>query len=80
MADKQALRYHSYLLRLWAERDQEADGAAIWRCSLEDPHTGLRRGFASLEALLAAVRQELGCPRILGADCTEGTDRAADPL
>lgn len=44
--------YHAYLLRLWrAERNHT--GAANWRASLEDPHTGLRLGFATLEQLFA---------------------------
>ncbi len=42
-------RYHSYLLRLW--RADTVD--RLWRASLEDPHTGERIGFASLEQLFA---------------------------
>jgi hypothetical protein len=52
-------RYRSYLLRCWEERGRGRDGAGTWRFSLEDPHTGRRRGFASLDDLVAAVRGEL---------------------
>jgi hypothetical protein len=31
----------------------------VWRFSLEDPRTGQRRGFASLEVLVAFLRTEL---------------------
>lgn len=40
-------RYHSYLLRCWS------DGPGRWRFSVEDPHTGARRGFATMAALVA---------------------------
>jgi hypothetical protein len=52
-------RYRSYLLRCWEERGRTHAGADTWRFSLEDPHTGRRRGFASLDDLVAAVRGEL---------------------
>lgn len=44
--------YRAYLLRLW-QADREASGCAGWRASLEDPRTGERLGFASLEQLFA---------------------------
>ena len=40
-------RYHSYLLRCWSE------GPGGWRFSVEDPHTGARRGFVTMAALVA---------------------------
>ena len=55
----EAPRYRAYLLRCWAERGQDGTGAVHWRCSLEDPHTGERRGFADLAALLAFLDAEL---------------------
>ena len=39
---------HSYLLRLWRT---DSLGSSNWQASLEDPHTGQRIGFASLEQL-----------------------------
>jgi hypothetical protein len=53
-------RYRAYLLRCWQERSQASDQkTTVWRFSLEDPHTGQRRGFASFETLIAALRTEL---------------------
>ena len=46
--------YQAYMLRLW--QDQGESGPQ-WRASLESPHTGERRGFASLEALFTFLRQ-----------------------
>lgn len=48
--------YHAYLLRLWRVEAQRT-GAATWRASLEDPHTGLRLGFATLEQLFAYLME-----------------------
>jgi hypothetical protein len=56
--------YVSYLLRLW--RDDGSEGTASrqptapWRGSLENPHTGQRLGFASLEALFDYLQEETG--------------------
>jgi hypothetical protein len=55
-------RYRSYLLVFWEERDREPQGPQVWRFSLQDPHTGQRCGFASLEALAAALKQEMEGP------------------
>ena len=59
-------RYRSYLLAFWEERSQVPSAPAVWRFSLEDPHTGQRRGFATLESLVAALQRE-----------TEGTIRGS---
>lgn len=37
-----------YVLRLWLERGFGDGAPADWRFSLEDPHTGVLRGFGSL--------------------------------
>jgi hypothetical protein len=42
------LRYLAYLLRLWGV---DVNGEVVWRASLEDSHTGERRGFADLDRL-----------------------------
>jgi len=47
--------YVSYLLRLWQTR---SGGELIWRASLESPHTGERRGFASLDELFTFLQKE----------------------
>jgi len=41
--------YRSFLLRIWIE---QTDGNK-WRFSLEDAHTGKRKGFASINKLKA---------------------------
>jgi hypothetical protein len=48
--------YLSYLLRLRRVSDQEA----IWRASLEDPHTGLLHNFASLEEAVDFLQAQMG--------------------
>jgi hypothetical protein len=52
-------KYTSYLLRLWLSND--ADGPT-WRASLEDPHSGVRLGFSSLERLFAFLKDQTGDP------------------
>jgi hypothetical protein len=46
--------YLSYLLRVWRVSGEDA---AHWRASLQSPHTGERRGFASLTDLLTFLEQ-----------------------
>jgi len=48
-------RYLAYLLRLWLA---ENAGEPTWRGSLEDPHTGVRLGFADLASLLQYLRRQ----------------------
>ncbi|MCC6167490.1 MAG: hypothetical protein IT329_09715 [Caldilineaceae bacterium] len=43
-------RYAAYLLRLWR---REQDGGRLWCAALEEVHSGERRTFASLQALIA---------------------------
>jgi hypothetical protein len=43
-------------LRLWREKDKGKTG---WRASLENAHTGERRGFASLGELFAFLEKEV---------------------
>ena len=52
-------RYRSYLLTVWEERSQDPDVSVIWRFSLQDPRTGQRRGFASLEEMVNFLRTKL---------------------
>jgi len=44
--EERPVEYFSYLLRMWRTGEHSA-----WRASLEDPRTGERMGFGSLEAL-----------------------------
>ena len=50
-------QYLAYMLRLW---QVNTTGAPVWRASIEDPHTGERRGFADLASLFAFLEDELG--------------------
>ena len=53
-------RYQIYVLRCWLERSSDSDETVkVWRFSLEDPRTGHRRGFASLETLLISLQTDL---------------------
>ena len=52
--DAKACLGRSFLLRLWS--CSESDNSS-WRASLEDPHTGERIGFASLEHLFAYLME-----------------------
>lgn len=50
-------QYLAYLLRLWRVKQNSKNG---WRASLESPHTGEVRGFASLELLMEFLREQIG--------------------
>ncbi len=50
----------AYLVRCWRDREAASEGEAAWRFSVEVVTPGRRRrGFASLEALLAFVQDDL---------------------
>ncbi len=42
--------YMAFLLRLWCVTEDEG---IVWRASLEDAHTGERKGFADVQSLCA---------------------------
>jgi hypothetical protein len=52
--DSDQLKYRSYLLRLWQT-------SQAWHASLDDPHTGKRLGFATLEQLFAYLMEVTEC-------------------
>jgi hypothetical protein len=54
LSEREHRRYASYLLRLWPVRSEDG---ITWRASLESADTGERKGFASLDALFAFLRQ-----------------------
>jgi hypothetical protein len=62
-------RYYSYLLRMW----QTGDGpGCTWCASLEQPGTGERRGFATLDQLFAYLRDQTALqPGQAGLNATE---------
>jgi len=55
---KEQPEYLSYLLRLW--RTEGVGQAAIWRASLEDPHTGELHNFAGLEEAVNFLQAQMG--------------------
>ncbi|MGD8793934.1 MAG: hypothetical protein PVF47_15385 [Anaerolineae bacterium] len=71
MADSyRSQHYRSYLLRLWLEHGENPNLPGVWRYSLEDPHTGEKLGFASLESLLAFLQQQTSLAGPLGRQGT----------
>lgn len=55
----QAPRYRAWILRCRETPGEEADQPMAWHFSVENPHTHERRGFTSLEALIAFLRADL---------------------
>jgi len=59
----------AYLVRLWREG---GSGAAVWRATVEDPHTGELMGFPDVDALLVFLKTqttvEQGCKRLRNGD------------
>ena len=53
--DKDRQPYTSYLLRLWPTKSGDA---WVWRASLEDSHTGVRRGFVNLQEMFAYLEDQ----------------------
>jgi hypothetical protein len=56
--------YCVFLLRLWQEADGTTSEPAPLRIVLEEPHSGQRRAFASLPALLAYLEETVERPKI----------------
>jgi hypothetical protein len=48
-------QYMAFLVRLWHIDDHRP---LVWRASVQDPHTGVRRSFADLESLFAFLREQ----------------------
>ena len=52
--------YQSYIVRCWQEHSVHAGREIkVWRYSLQNSHTKRRRGFATLEAMLVSLQEEL---------------------
>jgi len=68
-------RYLAYMLRLWQVRDHDE---LTWRASLEDAHTGERRGFASLEMLVAFLREQTRDDRNQTSEVSETSGSLTD--
>lgn len=48
------------MLRLWRETPANGFAATSWRCSLEEPRSGQRRGFASIVDLVGYLLRCFG--------------------
>ena len=57
MKESEPSRYLAYLIRL--RRDSQS---APWRVTVENPHTGERRGFADLVRFIEFLEEETGGP------------------
>ncbi len=57
-------RYCSYLLRCWQEQSVNQLGPSAWRFSLDDPHTSHRHGFATFDALMTFLKEQLVCEQL----------------
>ncbi len=69
MAKKQPMHL-AYLIRLW---QVHSEGKTVWRASLEDAHSGEKRGFGSPAGLFAYLQEKLN----LKPGWPENSDRPA---
>jgi hypothetical protein len=65
-------RYRSYLLILWEERGRDASSPGVWRFRLEDPQTGKRLGFGSIDELFGYLQDQTGPAAGIGGGQEEG--------
>lgn len=56
---RQSVVYTTFILRFWPEAQSRGDPAYTWRFSLEDPGSGVRRGFHDLESLACFLESQL---------------------
>lgn len=75
MADE-TVDYRSYLLRFWRAREGEHD---VWRASLQDPQSGERLSFATLDALFAYLQERLEESSDQGGDTETGARAEPGP-
>ncbi len=68
--------YVAYLLRLWRS---QTDGEAVWRASIESPHTDERHGFANLDQLFEFLREETTGSAVHSRDGTRDADDIPEP-
>ncbi len=60
----------AYLIRLW---QVHCEGQIVWRASLEDAHSGEKKGFGNPAGLFAFLQEKLG----LKPDWPENNDLPA---
>ncbi len=60
MADSsRTASYYIFLIKLWPERSHDNGETISWRFSIEDPVSGVRKGFTDQESLLTHLREQL---------------------
>ena len=52
-------RYRTYLVSMWEERSDNGCTAQQWRFTLEDPWSGQRRAFVSMQGLVDGLVTQL---------------------
>ncbi len=55
----------AYLIRLW---QVNSEGQMVWRVSLEDAHSGEKKGFGDPSGLFAFLQEKLGLESVLPTD------------
>ncbi len=53
------MHYQVFLLRQWQEQDLSEGHPPVWRFMLENPLTGARRGFGSIQDLAAFLEEQI---------------------
>jgi len=74
---EQTIDYRSYLLRLWRVKEGDRD---VWRASLQDPQSGERISFATVEALFAFLEKQLGSTPDAREDVGAGARAGPGPV
>jgi hypothetical protein len=69
------LGYISYMLRLWQTR---SGGRLVWRASLESPHTGVRKSFASLDEMFEFLWGKVGAGKVCESTSQRGSADKGD--
>ena len=54
---KRPLGHYSFILSLWLESGASPHSPPVWRISLEDPHTSVRRGFKEMAELVRFLEE-----------------------
>lgn len=64
----------AYLLRFWQEPSGSTHRPSVWRFMLQDPQTGERYGFASLELLVRHLHTQMNAQEQTDASFNSHTD------
>jgi hypothetical protein len=75
-------RRKAFMLHFWEERLGQGAQASVWRCRLEDPHSGKIQTFADLNALMRFLQAETSAHRLDGeaAESASGSESIVQRL